>query len=643
MKTTSSTYSMVLAAALLIVSAVAAADDLPVQAGRIWAPAGDLVGTGNHWALAGEFMDAYGSGAKAAEDAWRVDEHRHAGLFGWRRVRDDGRRLSLRGAGDYGSGAGASGAVALDWGAPGRYAIAASYRSFHHHYDDTSEMRAPVFRLDPPPPALDPAPVLDWNRARISVRHHVRDGLDVSAGAVQTRRSGEKSSLARGMLVAGEAPPASRAFDTTAREFWLRGAYARGGFAGDLRLSHRGADGTRTLDTRHAYEADGELWSARLKASLDVGDGLRVLGAAATSRLESAQFETYQGNRLTSPGDANTDTGRLGLIKKLGRASTLRLSAGLRSLNSEGRVDFGDATLQAADRSRSSRDLRAVLTTTALDRTRLRLHYKYRSSDLDETRALDGVPGSGLEGDSQTTAQDRRDQEVGFRGRVRLGARTVLKARAEWRGSEVEKLDTWDTTSGEPWHFWMGDREREQYGGRVALQARPLRDLRVDLGHRVVERTFRRLDLENTETTWRARRGYVAASWLANDRLTLLGTVSLGREEYRLTDGPDAEAGMAPLVYDGTTLRFAPGATLKLGETLRVEGHYEGVRHEDAAGTGGVSDDVMSDYNRLLVRASWEFSPGKTAHAAFRRHEFDENRWDDYILDLYTLALSGRF
>jgi len=398
MKMTSTKTMAVLVAALLLTSAVAMSDDLPVQAGRLWAPPGDLIGLQTHWTASIDVMDAYGYDAKAAEDWRRVDKYRFSGLFSWRKVRDDGYRISLSGVGDNGAESGRAGGVFLRLGDPGNYSCEVSYRSFHHFFDGTSEMRAPGFAADPAPPALDPAPVFNWNRGEIAVRYHVQDGFDLRAGAKRTRRSGDKSSLARGMFVAGDNPPAVRSFEVWTQEFWLGGTYAYGGFAGDLRLIHRGSDGTRALDTRHRYEDSQKFWSARLATSLDVNEKLRLTGNATTTHLESAPVETWQATELAPDSDAATRTGQLGLITRLGGTSTLRLSAGLRNQNLDGRTDLNDTILQAADRDRRSQDYRAVLTTAA-GKARSRLHYAYKTSDLDDTVAMDNLPGSGLAGD----------------------------------------------------------------------------------------------------------------------------------------------------------------------------------------------------------------------------------------------------
>ncbi len=642
MEMTSTKTKAVLVAALLLTGAAAMADELPVQAGRFWAPPGDLIGLQNHWTRSIDVMDAYGYDAKAAEDWRRVDDSRFSGLFSWRKVEDDGRWISLRGAGDNGAEPGGAGSLFIRLGDTGIYSCEVSYRSFHHYYDGTSEMRASGFAAAPAPPALDPAPVFNWNRGEISVRYHVQDGFDLRAGAKRTRRSGDKSSLARGMFVAGDNPPAVRGFETWTSEFWLGGAYAHGGFAGDLRLSHRGSDGTRTLDTRHRYEDKQELWSARLATSLDVNEKLRLTGNAAATRLESTPVETWQATEFAPTSDAATRTGQIGLITRLGNRSTLRLSAGLRNQDLDGQTNLNGTILQAADRERRSQDYRAVLTSSA-GRARLRLHYAYKISDLDDIVAMDDQPGGGLAGDYQTTAQERTDQRAGLRGRYRLNRKVSLKARVVWRTSEVTQLDTWDTASGDRWFFWMGDRERRQLRWQVSLQTRPRRDLRVDLGYQAVDQIFTRLDLESAETSWKAQRGYAVANWSLHERFTLLGTASLGHEEFALTDGPDPAAGMTPLLHDGSTLRFAPGAVLKLTDKLTVVGHYEGIRYEDKAGAATDGDDLKSNLDRLMIRASWGFAETLTLTASFLRNEFDENRWDDYILDLYTLSLGGRF
>jgi hypothetical protein len=46
---------------------------------------------------------------------------------------------------------------------------------------------------------------------------------------------------------------------------------------------------------------------------------------------------------------------------------------------------------------------------------------------------------------------------------------------------------------------------------------------------------------------------------------------------------------------------------------------------------------------RLLLRAGYDVGEKARVTASYRRQEFDENRWDDYILDIYSLSVSGTF
>lgn len=72
------------------------------------------------------------------------------------------------------------------------------------------------------------------------------------------------------------------------------------------------------------------------------------------------------------------------------------------------------------------------------------------------------------------------------------------------------------------------------------------------------------------------------------------------------------DAGMGTVNYDGTTWRYVPGVVAQVTKTIQAEAMYEGIRFKDVAAT-------------------------------YRRHEFAEQRWDNYIHDLYGLSVTGRF
>ena len=65
---------LALLALLALVSATALAGDLPVQAERIWAPTGDLIGQENYVTATFNVLDAYGDPAKIGEDTQLLEE-----------------------------------------------------------------------------------------------------------------------------------------------------------------------------------------------------------------------------------------------------------------------------------------------------------------------------------------------------------------------------------------------------------------------------------------------------------------------------------------------------------------------------------------------------------------------------------------
>jgi hypothetical protein len=609
-----------IAAALLLTATLALAE-APAPAARLWAAPGDLIDGGNHWTIGLDVLDDYGYAGKAAEDWGLTDQYRFSGLFGWRQLWDDGRWLSVQGIGDNGGEPGGAGFVGLQGGDPGKWRYAANYRSTHLWYDGTNELKhSATFAAGPPPAALDPVPVLNWNRGVVTAGYHAWDGFDLRFGARQTRRSGSKSSLAVSGLASGT--PGVRTFETETRRFWVGGDLAVGKLSTDWEAAYQHFDGDRG-----GVREDQDLWTARLSADYAATDAVRLFGHAGTAYLDAQPRIGTQ----SVTADAVSGIGQVGAIARLGRHASLKLSARMDERNTDGQTDEGDNVLQAVDRDRKRQEYRAVLTHTGFSRTRLQFGYQAGTSEQDETVALDGVPGSGLEGFAQTTDQKTTHQEYTFRGRRTFSGRLALTASADWQSKEVEQTDVF---TDEALSYWMGDRKTERLRWKVQLRTRPLDDLRVDLGHQTIERTFERQDIDGAKTEWTAQRGFVNAFWTATDRLTLLAAFSMGQEEYVITDGPTVDADWSPVGYDATTIRYTPGVVLDLGAGVTAESHYEAVRN---------TDSVENDLDRWYANLGWRFKPELTLTASYRRYEFDENLWDDYILDLYSLSMSGRF
>ncbi len=100
---------------------------------------------------------------------------------------------------------------------------------------------------------------------------------------------------------------------------------------------------------------------------------------------------------------------------------------------------------------------------------------------------------------------------------------------------------------------------------------------------------------------------------------------------------------MGPMTYEGETLRLAPGVIMQLTNRMELEAHYETVRFEDPGDAANYGNRLNSDLDRVLVRAGYRLGESTKVSATYRRHGFDENRWDDYIMDLYSLSVSGKF
>ena len=217
-----------------------------------------------------------------------------------------------------------------------------------------------------------------------------------------------------------------------------------------------------------------------------------------------------------------------------------------------------------------------------------------------------------------------------------------FKGSLGWNRTEIDETNR-SQGSGVDWLYRMGDRDVDRLGWQLALGLRPARGLKVDLGYRSADQTFERTGTEGGETTGDTRRGFITANWTASTRVSLLLSASLGKDKYELTDGPVSTGTMSPLLYDATTVRFAPGAIIQVSDKIGLEAIYEGIRFEDKGDAPDEANRLKSDFDRILLRAGYELGEKTRLTVSYRRQEFDENRWDDYILDIYSLSMSGKF
>jgi len=579
--------------------------------------------------------DPHGNQPKFAEDWQQNDNFIFNGLFGYKTVLGNGRNIIARG---YGESDGTSTAtrITLTTVKPGKCRAAIEFRSATNFYDITSEMRSHNFSMPPAPPVLTEQPALDWRLAKVRYARNLGKGYKVSLGFNQLHKQGSKNSLLRGAN--GNAAPGIKLFDNTTNEFLLGVGYQGTNLEVNANGLFRQSDNNRAVGL-HTYTEDHTYYRASLAATYRFSDKTNLLGSLTTGKLETDNQEGFDGQTYSPSGESTTMNGRLAFITRLGPATTTRVTAGFGTWNTDYQTDLAGIIEQATNRERASFDAGLLVTNTSLKKTRLRFDYRFRGTKLEDSVAMNNLPGSITEG-NQIIDQDRMSQRASLKMTTRVGRKTSLKARLDWRSLFVDQTNSW---SGSELFYTMGDRTQNRFGGRLAVQTRPSGKVRLNLGVQAHAQNFERDDVENVKTTNSATQGFVGLNFLANDRLTFLGTGSYGIEKFEVENGPVAGSSMGPLTYEGKTLRFAPGVIFQLMDKMQLEAHYEGVRFEDPGDAPDEANQLNSDLDRILARASYQVSEAMKVTATYRRHEFDENRWDDYIMDLYSLSLSGKF
>jgi len=621
----------ILTFALVLAAATALAGDLPVQAERIWAPTGDLIGLDNHATGTFQALDRHGDEAKAAEDWQLLGKYSGAGILGWHKTWDSGYAMSVRGYGNSQSG-GVNGRYSLEGSAPGTFGWFLDFRNGRNHYDTDSEMRAPGFKAVEPPTLAEP-PRQNWRMTDFGLGWRANDAFSLTASYDRMCRDGAKGSLGRGIW--GNGVPGTKAYDTTRNGFLLAGHMAAGAFAMDLDFGYRTYDGDRATVSHFSdrtNQDDQKLWRLGLDLGWDINPGTKLFGGAMTANLKNEGKSVFDVAATNSDSESKTTGGRLGVATRFGQATSFRLTGNYHKLDTDAREQDGDAQLQRADRERTRTEMRAVLANTSLKRTRLQLDYRYRKSDRDEQTA---VATGGL---LQDVKQDREQHDLDFKGRYRFNRKALLKFGLGW-----QKLDVEQTTTGDAIFWTMGDRKRDRLDWELKLQTRPHAKFTMDLGYQGLDQKFERVDMEGIETAWKTHRGFLNLNWRAHPRIVIYGTVSGGSEEYALNQDPEPRGTMGAVAYEGTTVRYLPGLTLTISQKLMLDAMYEGIRFEDKGNESDALQAVKSDHDRSLVRLRWAAREKMTVAATYQRREFFEHRWDNYIQDVWQLSVSGLF
>ncbi len=625
MNTKQTMTALVLTGIALLVGATAMAADLPAQEGRMWAPTGDLIGLENHYTVGGTTWDPHGNKSKYAEDWQQEDDLLFSGLFGFHKVLDSERSITFRGYGESGRGTLAS-RITLLMSKPDKCRVSLDFRNFNNFYDPTSEMRAGTFG-GTMPPSLTTVPSLGWRMGKFTISHKLGAGFGVDLGFNRMCKDGTKGSLLRADT--GTAVPNLKSFDTTTNEILLGVGFASAKLDAKAHGAYRMTEGDRIVGD-HAYTDDQTLFRVGLDATYRLSSKVSLLGMANSSKLETTNSETLGANVYVPTGEAKTTNGRLALITRLGSSTTARLTAGLGTWDTDYQTDLAGVMDKMTTRERKSTDVGLLLTNTSFKKTRLRLDYRFRSTNLQEVVTESSFGHQGID-------QDRESHRANLRMGIRLGRKTTFKARVGYRSLRVDQVN-----AGDELFYTMGDRRQRRVSGRLALQTRPCRKMRLDFGFQGHDQSFQREDISGVKTTNNATQGFVGLNIFASDRLTFVGTGSYGLEKYEI-ENVSAGVGMSPNIYEGTTLRLAPGLIMQVTNRMELEAHYEAVRFEDPGDAPNEGNQLNSDLDRMLLRAGYRVGESMRISATYRRHEFDENRWDDYIMDLYSLSVSGRF
>ena len=627
------------ATALILVLAlpVLAGETLPAQAQRIWAPTGDLIGLQNHATATLIINDDHGDQAKAAEDWSILGDTFGYGLFGYHQTSDSSHQLTVRGDGGNVEGNGLAGNFGLWSSSPGKYSVRLLYSKHDHYYDRDSEMRNPSFPYPPPPPELPCTPHLDWRRGRLDLKWHLSSAFDVNFGLADMRRSGKKTSLLRGFPNRGDSPPGVQFQDMKQYEIYLGGTFQTGRFASELQLALRDSDNKRDYWDLHTYDDEQKTYRASLDAAYDVSDVTRLAAYGSLASLELKGNETWSTRDGRTDGTVESSVGLLAVQSRLGRKTNLQASARFEGLQKETQIDEAGSVLYAGNRDHTRQDYRLVLGNTSVPRTRMRLQYRFTTANMDDITTEGGLADDPAAARHQHQDEDRTSHNLDFRSRTNLSRAVKLKIGVNYRTLDVDQKVTGS------WYGTLGDHERDRLNWTVALKTRPHPNVPVDLGYQGVDQTFKRTEGEVAETTWQANRFFLNVNWIANARFSMYGMFNYGREVYELTGVADPAAGFGAYEYDGETLRFVPGAVLHITNAVQLDGMWEGIRYENTGDVTNTLNPVKADHNRTLLRLRWQASDKLAATAAYRRNDFTENRWDNYIQDLWSFSVSGVF
>jgi hypothetical protein len=474
-------------------------------------------------------------------------------------------------------------------------------RAYDFLYDRTIETNHPML-LEPTP--LDLTPTLRWSRWSLSAHGGSLFGGNLEFGYVNDRRKGSKA----GYQGAAFSTVDGRRDSGT---FWTAYDISRGNLDLSGKFILRNDDGWLINDYN---TIDRTTWSGALGARYLLNDELSLFGngiiANNNSRVAAAKATDLE---------SNTKSGTVGIAYQK-EALTTTVSAGVAIVESSG-YSLTSANVTDLDRTKTTTKLNGTVRYTGIAKTRLSAKASFVKKDIDQTiELLDGLGGNVIE--SNVTSLEKTVTKVAFKASKKIG-NVSAKASVNYSTEQADRVDEGDM------FYYQPDRKRDAMKARFCGRAK-LFGISTKAGGEIIRQS---IDLGETDTTFDANRAFMTLSKMHGSWLALNAHVSYGQEQYGIGDVVELSDSMNAISYDTTTLRFAPGATM-ITDWATLNGQVEFIQNRDS---------VENDYTRWFCSATRQWADNLNIIASYKRYEFDENRWDDFIVDQYSLSLHVMF
>ncbi len=470
-------------------------------------------------------------------------------------------------------------------------------RAYDFLYDRTIETNYPM-PLEPTP--LDLTPTLRWNRWSLSAHGGSLFGGNLEFGYINDRRKGSKAgyhSMAFSIL------DGRRDSGT----FWTAYELSRGSLDLNGKFVVRNDDGWLISNDR---TIDRTTWSGALGARYLMSDVLSLFGSGIIANNNSQAAATR-----ASDIESKTKSGTVGVAYQK-EALTSTVSAGVTIIESSG-YSLTQVNVTDLDRTKTTTKLNGTVRYTGIAKTRLSAKASLVKKDIDQTiELLDELGGNILE--SNVTDQEKTISKVAFKASRKFGD-VRAKASVNYSTEQADRID-----EGDMFHY-QPERKRDALNVRFCGKAK-LFGVSTKAGGEIISQS---IDLGETDTTFDANRVFMTLNKMHGSWLALNAHVSYGQEQYDIGDVIELSDSMNAISYDTTTLRFAPGATM-ITDWATLNGQVEFIQNRDS---------VENDYTRWFCSATRQWADNLNIIASYKRYEFDENRWDDFIVDQYSLSL----